>query len=839
MSGMKIALLLMTAFLSVTIQPHAQESASPITIAVSQQYVATLRPILEAYDEQHPEIRLVVVTPETPGLVTNEPIESRLDGMENYLRQADVHIGISPFDPITTSAGYFLNLDDFTRADTSFNSDDFYAGMLASYHWDGGTWALPIASDLQLMYYDAAAFDSLRLQYPDGSWTVDDLREIAAEFASTEAPVQSFYTVPYLSMLGLSEPLFDPNQFGVLPTIDELDLQSLFERWLLLESDGMMSRSTDATSPIIFAPASLANSMLGAGYQLSAIPATFPTFLPTAVGINSSTIYPQEAYQVLRFLTDSPEVFHALPLPIPARKSLANTGSLATHAEILNLAETARPYTNFLFFWYLLAAYNEIVGQDIDVQMALTNAQARALADLEAAQNRVGADLSVAVTDVLPPDASFRFGVASPFSFHIIPLWETVAADFSETHPDIAQVQIVPIDIDLQQPLSQAQIAAQADCFYSPATLNTNESLSALLALNPLLSIDTDIPFDDFPSGVLARLSENDLLYGFPLAIQPQVIAYNIDQLEARGIPLPQHGWTTADFETLLRLLRDDPNNPPALDTRSTSDAYLLNLIAAYGAVPIDFRTEPPTIDFTSERSVNAIREVLDLQKDGYVLYNHYTLHSEEALFETSEDTPLHIQFFNPIHNNWATMGSGVDMQTGNFGTVLFPQGSDYSSIDYDLGAAYITPETNHVNACYEFIKFVSERPDVYEGVPARASVISGDIVQQLESAETIAFYNSVHQLMAQPNLVEFPFGGTYDSVVYAKGFVSVWMLRAMTRYVFEDADLEAELLEAEAFTLAYLDCTAAIPDYDPTLQESESYVELYRNCFRTIDPSI
>ena len=824
---------------------HAQEMVIPITIAIPETLSAGLRPVLEQYVEQHPAIRLVLVTPETPALVTDEPIENRLDDMENYIRQADVHIGISPFDPLTTHAGYFLNLDSFTRADPTFDSDDFYAGMLASYQWGGGTWALPMASDLQLMYYDPAAFDTVGLQYPDSSWTVDDLREVAQEFATigqdgtaVTAPIRTFYTVPYLSMLGLSEPLFDPNQFEVQPTLAELELQSLFERWLLLESEGLMTRSTQPDSPIILAPASLADTLLGNGYQIAAIPATFPTVLPTAVAINASTTYPQEAYQLVRFLTDSAEVFQALSLPIPGRKSLANSGT--ADADILTLAETAKPYTNYLFFWYVLAAYSEIMEHGVDVQVALTDAQAHAVDDLQAAQNRIGTDLSVTVVPELAEGTvSIRFAVTSPFSLEVLPLWEAVAADFTETHPEIEQVQIVPIYTQPESSQSQADITSQADCFYTHALANTSANLSSLLALNPLLSVDTDIDLSDFPPGVLARLTQNELLYGFPIDIQPQVIVYDINQLEARGIPLPQHGWTTADFEALLRLIRDNPANPPALDTRSIGDAYLLNLIASYGGVPLDFRTDPPTIDFTSERSVGAIRQVLDLQKDGYVLYNAHTLHSDSALFAHSVETPLHIQFMNPIYNFQATLGGGVDMSEGRYGMVLFPQGLEYSAIDYDLGAGYITTTTQHINACYEFIKFVSERPDVYRSIPARTSVLNGAVMRQLESAETLALYNSVHDRMRQPNVIEFPFAGSYDSVVYVRGFASLWLLRAMSHYLLEDANLEAELLAAEEFTRAYLECIAPIAPYDPTTQSSEMYINLYRACFRAVDPTI
>jgi hypothetical protein len=193
----------------------------------------------------------------------------------------------------------------------------------------------------------------------------------------------------------------------------------------------------------------------------------------------------------------------------------------------------------------------------------------------------------------------------------------------------------------------------------------------------------------------------------------------------------------------------------------------------------------------------------------------------------------------NPIHNTRATLGNGIDMNTGNYGMVLFPQGLQYSAIDYDLGAAYITAETTAIEPCFEFIKYASERPDIYEGIPARPSVLDSDLIHRLESDETITFYRSVHDLLRQSNTIEFPYAGTQDSVVYADGFVSVWLLRVMSRYLLEDANLEEELREAEEFTLAYLECVATIPPFDPTSQTTEDYVNLYRNCFIAIDPTI
>jgi hypothetical protein len=42
-------------------------------------------------------------------------------------------------------------------------------------------------------------------------------------------------------------------------------------------------------------------------------------------------------------------------------------------------------------------------------------------------------------------------------------------------------------------------------------------------------------------------------------------------------------------------------------------------LIAAYGGLPIDYRTTPATLNFTDPATISAIQQVLDLAKNGYI----------------------------------------------------------------------------------------------------------------------------------------------------------------------------------------------------------------------------
>jgi hypothetical protein len=51
-------------------------------------------------------------------------------------------------------------------------------------------------------------------------------------------------------------------------------------------------------------------------------------------------------------------------------------------------------------------------------------------------------------------------------------------------------------------------------------------------------------------------------------------------------------------------------------------------LIAAYGGLPFDYRTDPPTLNFTDPATVEAIRQVLDLAKADLIQYETLTMNT-------------------------------------------------------------------------------------------------------------------------------------------------------------------------------------------------------------------
>jgi hypothetical protein len=63
------------------------------------------------------------------------------------------------------------------------------------------------------------------------------------------------------------------------------------------------------------------------------------------------------------------------------------------------------------------------------------------------------------------------------------------------------------------------------------------------------------------------------------------------------------------------------------------------------------------------------------------------------------------------------------------------------------------------------------------------------------------------------------------------------WLFRAADRYVLEDADLAAELAEAELLTTAFLECAAGIEENRESLGNQRYYEEL-NACALSVDPT-
>lgn len=84
------------------------------------------------------------------------------------------------------SQGVLEPLDSYIEA-TGYDTDDYWPSLLEFGMYDGQIYGLPRDIGLEVLYYNTALFDEANLDYPDDSWTWDDLAAAAESLAIVEA----------------------------------------------------------------------------------------------------------------------------------------------------------------------------------------------------------------------------------------------------------------------------------------------------------------------------------------------------------------------------------------------------------------------------------------------------------------------------------------------------------------------------------------------------------------------------------------------------------------------------------------------------------------------------
>lgn len=246
----------------------------------------------------------------------------------------------------------------------------------------------------------------------------------------------------------------------------------------------------------------------------------------------------------------------------------------------------------------------------------------------------------------------------------------------------------------------------------------------------------------------------------------------------------------------------------------------LLMLIASAGGLPLDYRTDPVSVNFTDADVEAAIRQILDLAKTGVIAYAPLTDHLSSP---GSENAPFYAH----------TVAADGFFRAGDQVT-HYPQGNHFTPVAFDLGTAYISDSAPSPEACYRLIRALAERPDLLMGMPVVRRFAQVEDVMAVQSQDIRAFYDQLEARLTNPNTIGFPFGQAGTTTDFAATY---WLLRAFDHYVLDDADLTAELVDAELLTQAYLNCVAALPPFDTSRQQVRDYNLQVIDCAVQVDP--
>lgn len=879
----RILIVLISLFLLLPLPITAQGGDIVLTLAVNEFFKdAFSETLLAQFEAQHPGVRVELVTSTMAGAVTSpaSDIDGHLDGLRNYAESADVLlVSNNNLSVEGTRSGIFMDFSPLANADSTLNPDDFLPQAWASFQWERGIWALPVAVDVMLLVYNPAAFDELGIAYPNEAWTFDDFANAIRTLTRTDTNGEvtpgffDFGTSTILLRSLLGHALAD--DITMLPDFSDPDLARYLTTWQELIDEGAVGGFTGGEQVIAI------GGGIGDGppmsIQRSFALATFPrdpnsippsgSLLPGGVAgldvqgfaISAGTRYPEQAYELAKFLTHSAEVANGLFGSAPARRSLAGVeveppeggrgriialSSLTYPAEnqvVIDQAfDSALPFSEMHYMGYISAAFNLMQTDGLDAQTALQQVEASAIANLNAAETAsetmiVNVATPVPAIALAPDEVVLNFGISS--FINPLPnqqLWDQIIDDFAASDTDVGR-----IDLGTDFGFSISDMAGSFDCFYLPTNAVPGGDLASIISLDPFIDADPLFDKNDLIGNTLAQVQFDNRTWALPIVIQPEVLRYNPDLFAQAGVPAPENGWTVDQFVDALRRLKPTADDPTPFVPRDFSGQYLYTLIVAFGGLPIDQRTTPPTLNFTDPATVDAIRQVLDLAKDGYFDYSAMAggggrVDVSIAVGGSEDEDPIYTHTLSGL-SFFTRLDTEGNLAADPYSLVPYPRGSRYTPITFDVGTAYISAEAENAEACYRWLSALSGHPELFSAMPTRRSLITQSVV----SPDLAALYQQLDTILSDPNTVISVPPVRGDGANAANRWRQFWLNRVFDRYVLEDTDLDSELAQAEQFTRDYEQCIAGIPRQNPTTQEERfDYFQQFSTCASSVDPS-
>ncbi len=852
-----ILLGLLTAPIAVL---QAQDRVT-ITLSLPQFVETIITPeLLAQFEEQNPGIKVQTVAtgfPAFPSPTTS--VTDHFTEVEKYMSAADVvFMGAANLSPEAAQAGYFLDLSPLTATDTSLNTDDFYPDIWQSVQWDGKVWMIPVSADLVAMIYNKDLFDKAGIAYPAGQWTVDDLDKAARALAEKDASGKvtkpgMVITSDYVGLLIrslLGAGFYDTSVTPNAPSFSNTALDPILTTLAKLNQDGIVSTSYDgdpsevamqiASSFNLLTP-SLNETKPGA----SLLPGGKAGLEAQGFAISSGTIYPEQAYALAKFLSFSPAAANNFLSATPARQSLVgvkaptpsgDSGAVAIvrpstpelQAALEEGLANALPTSEMRYGDYVAGAITKMISDSLDARTALQNAEALAIENQKAADDK-HSNLIVSVATPIPEtilDAgkvSLKFGMLS----FATPLpnkaqWDQVIQDFVASDPQVGEIKL---DTGLNQP---AQSAKKFDCFYLPLNYVPQIDPTTILNLDPFIDADPTFDRNDVINGVLAQVQRDDKTWALPIVIQPDGMKYDADAFQKAGIPTPENGWTINSFTDALKTLKDVTPDKPPFQPQGVGGTYLLLLTAAFGGLPVDYRTSPPTFNFTDPNAITALQQVLDLAKNGYIKYGELAGNglASFSIGGGGDTAPIYTASLNGFQ-----FGAAAQAENNTYHLTTYPTGSTYNGATYSIATAYVSATSQNPEGCYRWLSTLSRHPELFTGMPARLSLLDDPAVLATQKPDETAFYKQFAALLQDPNTIAFP--SLLSEASPSTFLIERWIDKAFDNYVLHDGDLATDLATAETYVKAFTECTTNLPPED-----QKNQLKLV-NCATIADPSL
>ncbi len=876
-SSVLLSILLLLTVSSLSLVPiFAQGNNTVITVAIEEfQQNFINDETFTAFEEAHPGVNVV------PVIISNddryfgspqdaEDVEEFLENTSTLAAQADL-LPLDDFNAprLRTRSGMYLDINPLLNADPDANLEDFHPAMLESLQWDGGTWGLPMSGRITLVIYDKNKFDEAGLSYPDTSWTLDNFisaGEALSEYDSDgEVTSPGFFAFNSSLLFGslIEGDLSDPAAFPSRPLLNTPENIALVEQWAAYQAD----YAPDFSGGFDFnnIPLSLNDTFIlndefnngpsDADFQGALLPGNKAGLQVQAYAISAGTSNPQLAYELLQYMSSTPEIALSFFGDVTARQSIQGAeldDSIIFRPDVpedlqLLLDEAvanAIPARDLHFISYLNFASSRVNDEEdpVDAATALQEYQEELDTVFDAVETAAVNNIVEVATPVPTPvlqsgEVSLTFGVESttgPPAERAI--WQAAIDDFVAQDAQVGQIILNSEFMSLEDRVEEQ------DCFYSAGNLVQSSDLSQFFNIDPFLTTDTSLNIDNFVGNTLDQVSRDNAIWAMPLSLTPNVMWYNPELFAEAGLPEPTNEWTIFEFVDALNALKASTGDAP-FTSQSFGASYLYMLMAGYGGLPIDFSTTPATFDLSDPVNIEAIRQVLSLAQDDLIAYQAVGTFGGGGFGGGSN--PIFDSYFAP--NDWRLQNRGEEFGDPSR-VVMYPRGVDYIPMSYSIGTGLISANTPAPDACYRWLSFLSHRSELLNGMPAQVDMFEDAVAEINDADDIVAFYNAFNEALQSPSavIVPSPFVSSGDDpVASAVNFISQnWVNIAFDKVVLEDADLEEALMDANQFIADFGSCTAGIAPLDRPLtelseDEQGNFFGEYLRCAVDVDPSM
>jgi ABC-type glycerol-3-phosphate transport system substrate-binding protein len=839
----------------------AQSNEVTLTIAIEEMRSEMLSErVLQGFYDTHPGVKIVpvVMTAEEQlyhafGLYNPDEI---LDRAESVFSKGDVVMVREDYNlaPFITRAGYVLDLTPYLRAEGSGAVDDFYPVASQMFRWDNGAWGLPAALMAHVMVYNADAFDAAGYPTPDSSWTIDQYLDAADALSIrdtngriTQPGFMNFYDSMILRLM-LGHGFYDASGEVEIPSFDDPDFEA---HYMKLNSylQELADSNPDGTAPWDRNTVPL---QISGAWNIGIEGATAfyrPVLLPDApafvsgqgFAVSAGTQYPDLAYELAMYLTSDPEVVVGFYMDAPARRSLADQPDIALPASELftdilpEILENGLAWSEMRYGEYLDLATYKVREEAVPVDEALQAAEEAALDNLQLAEARREKPVVVSTPVPTPQLAAgkiaIKFLIQTPYStITNREQWEQIEQEFVAVDPEVSNVQVT---LGIHDPRTDI---LTADCAYFPRNIIPLLDLSVLQPLDAFLATDPTFDRSDIPAALWPQVTVNDQIYALPVTLTPLMMWYNPKDFKAVGIDVPENSWMISDFlDAVAHLNEISPDHKVYRSQTPGGDGYGM-LAAALGGLAIDYSTPNPTYHLTDPAVIEALRQLLDLARQGDIEYLPLEELGTSQILIDDRGFPPSLYEAPAYINNWDDVGTDFNPHL----PVTFPQGADIIPLSFDLGAAYVTADTPYADACYRWLSTIAQHPELFTEMPARRSLATSDPVIAAHGQRASDFYVGQFALLDNPKAVIFPSFSNMRPAAHS--IMQIWFQRALDAYVLENADLAQGLADAQTKIDEYTTCIAGLPDLGYSVKQSDELTAYYQkiaSCAVDIDPTM